>query len=287
MASPYSRPSPIRVKCVLNRRNAKTLNFKLVNGEIRPGNQEVTYLSALSTGGQVYVTQSSSDSAAFEEGVTYYIKNYTVSSRYGQQRLFMGPNTTTYKTAPLTLTFDAEKMAKDALIPPSVSVTGDEQDLFSRGCYLTLEGTVEHMQVPRMTTVRDTEVPILDLGIRSGSRVLEVSLWRDQALTKLQINDKINICHLRANAKASKFNSTAYTTVEVLEQGPVVENIVIIGLSEANGEVSLLAEDFSEYTACPELLEQSPEELLCQLPLHLEVVHDHRKIQKINYVDEL
>ncbi|XP_050957618.1 uncharacterized protein LOC127158581 [Labeo rohita] len=197
MASPYSRPSPIRVKCVLNRRNAKTLNFKLVNGEIRPGNQEVTYLSALST------------------GVTYYIKNYTVSSRYGQQRLFMGPNTTTYKTAPLTLTFDAEKMAKDALIPPSVSVTGDEQDLFSRGCYLTLEGTVEHMQVPRMTTVRDTEVPILDLGIRSGSRVLEVSLWRDQALTKLQINDKINICHLRANAKASKFNSTAYTTVEV------------------------------------------------------------------------
>ncbi|KAI2643007.1 Protein translocase subunit SecA [Labeo rohita] len=185
MASPYSRPSPIRVKCVLNRRNAKTLNFKLENGEIRPGNQEVTYLSALSTGGQVYVTQSSSDSAAFEEGVTY-----------GQERLFMGPNKTTYKTAPLTLTFDAEKMAKDALIPPSVSVTGDERDLFSRGGFSTLEGTVEHMQVPRMTTVRDTEVPILDLGIKSGSSILEVSLWRDQALTKLQINDKINICHL-------------------------------------------------------------------------------------------
>lgn len=93
----------------------------------------------------MYITQSSTDRAAFEEGVTYYIKNYNVSSRYGQERLFMGPNTTTYKSAPLTLTLDAEKMAKDALIPPSVSVTGDEQDLFSRGGYLSLKGTVEHV----------------------------------------------------------------------------------------------------------------------------------------------
>ncbi|KAM9495173.1 uncharacterized protein Hap1MRO34_015998 [Clarias gariepinus] len=124
-----------------------------------------------------------------------------------------------------------------------------------------------------MTTVRDTEVPILDLGIKSGSRILEVSLWRDQALTKLQLNDKMNIGHLRANAEAEKFNSMVYTTVEVLEQGPVVEDIVVIGLSEANGEVSLLAEDFSEYTACPELLEGSADELLCQLPLHLEVLN--------------
>ncbi|XP_042610675.1 uncharacterized protein LOC122144100 isoform X2 [Cyprinus carpio] len=213
----------------------KTLNFMQVDGEIRPGTQVITYLSALSTGGQVYVTQSSSDRAAFEEGVTYYIKNYTVSSRYGQERLFMGPNTTTYKTAPLTLSFDAEKMAKDALVPPSVSVTGEEQDLFSRGGHLTLEGTVEHMQVQRMTTVRDTEVPILDVGIKSGSRILEVSLWRDQALSKFKINDKVNICHLRASVKATKLNSTIHTTVEVLEQGPVVEDIVVIGLSEAKG----------------------------------------------------
>ncbi|KAM9435871.1 uncharacterized protein Hap1MRO34_001922 [Clarias gariepinus] len=226
MASPYSRPSPIRVKCVMNHRHVKTLNFQVVNGEIRLGNQNITYLSALSTGGKVYITQSSSDSAAFEEGVTYYVKNYTLSSRYGQERLFMGLNTRTYKTAPLTLTFDAEKMARDALIPPSVSVTGDDQDLFSKGGYLSLTGTVEHLQFPRMTTVRDTEVPILDLGIKSGSRILEVSLWRDQALTKLQLNDKINIGHLRANAKAEKFNSTVYTTVEVLEQGPVVEDIL-------------------------------------------------------------
>ncbi len=89
----------------------------------------------------MYITQSSTDRAAFEEGVTYYIKNYNVSSRYGQERLFMGPNTATYKSTPLTL--DAEKMAKDALIPPSVSVT--EQDLFSRGGYLSLKGTVEHV----------------------------------------------------------------------------------------------------------------------------------------------
>ncbi len=47
----------------------------------------------------------------------------------------------------------------------------------------------------------------------------------------------------------------------------MVEDIIVIGLSE--GEVA--------YTARPELLEGSPEELLCQLPLHLEVVHNQKK----------
>ncbi|KAK2915714.1 hypothetical protein Q8A67_000088 [Cirrhinus molitorella] len=144
MASPYSRPSPIRVKCVANRKNTKPLNFMFINGEIRSGTQEVTYHSALSTGEKVYITQSSSDRPSFEEGVTYYVKNFTMSARYGQER-FMGPNTPTFKSAPLPLTREAEKMAKDALTPPSVSVTGDELDLFSRGGYITVEGTVEHV----------------------------------------------------------------------------------------------------------------------------------------------
>ncbi len=59
---------------------------------------------------------------------------------------------------------------------------------------------------------------------------------------------------------------------------------MVIGLSEANGEFSLLTEDF---TAPPELLEGSVEEHLCQLLLHLEIIHNHIKIQKINYINKI
>ncbi|KAL1277348.1 hypothetical protein QQF64_024021 [Cirrhinus molitorella] len=56
------------------------------------------------------------------------------------------------------------------------------------------------------------------------------------------------------------------TVTQVLDQGPLLEEIIVIGLSEAKGVVSLLPEDFSEYSSPPELLEGSAEELLCQPP---------------------
>ncbi|ROL41036.1 hypothetical protein DPX16_22357 [Anabarilius grahami] len=65
-----------------------------------------------------------------------------------------------------------------------------------------------------MATVSDMEVPILDLAIQSGSKRLDVSLWRDQALNKIHLNDKLKITRLKGNSKSLKFNSTMYTTIE-------------------------------------------------------------------------
>lgn len=64
-----------------------------------------------------------------------------------------------------------------------------------------------------------SEIPILDLKLRCGASLLDVSLWRDEALTNLHEDDQLEISHLHASLDPKgngKFNSSAYTTIKVL-----------------------------------------------------------------------
>ncbi len=42
------------------------------------------------------------------------------------------------------------------------------------------------------------QVPILDLRIKSGSTVQDISLWRDEALSELYVGDMVELTHLKA-----------------------------------------------------------------------------------------
>lgn len=48
-------------------------------------------------------------------------------------------------TAPFELPKEAEKRAKDLLSPPTVLMTGEEDDLFTRGGYISLKGENERV----------------------------------------------------------------------------------------------------------------------------------------------
>ncbi len=41
--------------------------------------------------------------------------------------------------------------------------------------------------------VQEGRVPILDLRLRCGQKVLEVSLWRDEALSELYVGDEYSL----------------------------------------------------------------------------------------------
>ncbi len=41
--------------------------------------------------------------------------------------------------------------------------------------------------------VHEGRVPILDLRLRCGLKVLEVSLWRDEALSELYVGDEYSL----------------------------------------------------------------------------------------------
>lgn len=85
------------------------------------------------------------------------------------------------------------------------------KEKIKRHCTCTLQ-----MQKPRMTRL---EVPILDLQLRCGETLLEISLWRDQVLCELHEGDVVVLSHLHGsllpNGKA-KFQSSNYTSIKVL-----------------------------------------------------------------------
>ncbi len=75
--------------------------------------------------------------------MTYFLKNVTVSAKYGRQNLYFGWTSSKFRAAPLALSDAAEKAAKDILCPPSHPITEEEADIFSRGDYLSIQGQVE------------------------------------------------------------------------------------------------------------------------------------------------
>jgi len=88
------------------------------------------------------------------------------------------------------------------------------------------------LQVPRMTRVGDGEVPIRDLSLRCGQKLLDVSLWRDEALVELSLGDHVEISFLRATLRpAAKLNTSSYSAVEVHNRMP---NYSLIDLSASS-----------------------------------------------------
>ncbi|ROL55057.1 hypothetical protein DPX16_0649 [Anabarilius grahami] len=69
-----------------------------------------------------------------------------------------------------------------------------------------------------MTTLDTCEVPVLDLDLCCGSKTFSATLWRDEALVPLGIEDEVIFTHLRAPSAQMKFNSTSYTTIKHLRK---------------------------------------------------------------------
>jgi len=143
MATPYSQQTPLRLKCVGNRRSKKALTFVSYDNVIDVGAYKVTTLSVLTDGQTCYVTIKNGSDPEFEEGGSYVLKNFTLSKRYGRPCIFVNRATRKFKTSPLAITEVAEKAAMDVLCPPSPCVTGEEQQIFTRPGYLTLRGNIE------------------------------------------------------------------------------------------------------------------------------------------------
>ncbi|CAM4570275.1 unnamed protein product [Leuciscus chuanchicus] len=120
--------------------------------------------------------------------------NFSASISMLQMCLFVGPGTLKFKTVQQDITEEAENQAYHALCPSSPMMSGEEEDIFSKGGYLSLQGKIMELRGVKMTR---TNVPVLDIQLQCGGKVFEVSLWRDEALTDIYVGDEVLITHLR------------------------------------------------------------------------------------------
>ncbi|XDV25583.1 hypothetical protein PO909_029480 [Leuciscus waleckii] len=69
-----------------------------------------------------------------------------------------------------------------------------------------------------MAEIQGSPVPVLDLSLRCGQKLLDVSLWREEALCELYLGDEVELTHLKVfvwDSGNGKMNSSNYTTVKV------------------------------------------------------------------------
>lgn len=145
MASPTSPPAFLRCKCVDTRLNRRALTYCTKGKKIEVAKVKTEMVCALTDGTTVYLNKKDGLTPEFEDGVSYILQNYTLSNTYGQMYLFVGPGMMKFKTVAQDISEEAQKAAKEALCPPSPSMSGEEGDIFSRGGYLSLQGQIKEV----------------------------------------------------------------------------------------------------------------------------------------------
>ncbi|ROL52064.1 hypothetical protein DPX16_0275 [Anabarilius grahami] len=242
-------------------------------------------MCSLTDGNNVYITIKNGSDFEFEEGGSYVVKNYTLSQKYGRPCLFITRETRKFRTAPLAVAELAEKAAKEALYPPSQCMTGEEEDIFTNTGHLSLKGKIEKVQVARMTRA---QTPILDLSLRCGAKLHEVSLWRDEALVVFYVGDQVELTHLKSNIRPNgkgKFDSSNYTRVKIVERQIDEAELLIIGVSEDENKLILLDNELEEYNLPSHFYSGSVNDLLEQLPIKMKVQHINRHVLNIQSLE--
>ncbi len=143
MAHPYTTPQKLTLKCVRTRLIEKAGSFVRRGFKIAISTQHTSTICALTDGNRAILHKKNGSYPEFEEGASYILKNCTLSDRHGRLYLLVGRSTLKFRTGPLNISEEAERAAVDAIHPPSYSATGEEEDLFSRSGYLSLQGKVE------------------------------------------------------------------------------------------------------------------------------------------------
>ncbi len=143
MAHPYTTPQKLTLKCVRTGLIEKAGSFVRRGFKIAISTQHTSTVCALTDGSRTILHKKNSSYPEFEEGASYILKNCTLSDRHGRLYLLVGRSTIKFRTGPLNISEEAERSAVDAIHPPSHSATGEEEDLFSRSGYLSLQGKVE------------------------------------------------------------------------------------------------------------------------------------------------
>ncbi|XP_077098077.1 uncharacterized protein LOC143749483 [Siphateles boraxobius] len=112
------------------------------------------------------------------------------------------------------------------------------------------------IQALRMAEVQGSPVPVLDLSIRCGQKLLEVSLWREEALCELYLGDEVELTHLKVfiwDSGHGKMTSSNYTTVKTAERKVETVEMQVIGVSEGDGSLTLLCVDFTDFSVPTDL----------------------------------
>lgn len=107
--NPCSKPQKLAIKCVQTCLNEKAVSFVSKGSKIEIATNNTSSVCALTDG-----SKKNGPTPEFE-GASYILKNCTLSNKHGQHYLLLGRTSMKFRTAPLSVSEEAERAALDAL----------------------------------------------------------------------------------------------------------------------------------------------------------------------------
>ncbi|XP_036418808.1 uncharacterized protein LOC118802394 [Colossoma macropomum] len=193
----------------------RALSYEVVDGTIAVQSSRPTANCALCDGEQFAVAHlKGEDCDRLEAGQSYYLKNYTLTEKYGQAKLFFMPSTTVFKAGEVRVSSDLEMNCNRAVHPPSQEYKYDMGRIEE---YSTLQGKIDQMTTTRLQNASNGAVPIRPIVLLASDKHFDVILWREAALSDISLSQTVTITHLRKGKEELKFNSSSYTVVTFLK----------------------------------------------------------------------
>ncbi|KAM9752955.1 uncharacterized protein ACNS7B_009247 [Menidia menidia] len=181
-----------------------------------------------------------------------------------QKRSNLLRDTQFLRTSPVAVSEELAGEVLSALFPPS-SLTNIGQVRGKRGL-VTVEGQVVEISAVKKISVGREQVPKRTVRLQEGDDQIEVALWREAAVHKVDLGAQVRLSHLCFGSAAfvDQLQSTAFTAVEI--QANVVKqlsSVEVLGVleSEEEGRLYLVLEDDVQYKVEASLWEPFEEEL--------------------------
>ncbi|XP_076850599.1 uncharacterized protein LOC143508708 [Brachyhypopomus gauderio] len=280
ISGPYSRPAPIKVKCVAKHTGQRGETYEVVDGVVAIKTSKMVATCALCDGKHFVVAHLKNDDChRIDDNRSYYIKGYNVSEKYGTCKMFFNPSTVVFSTTEVTVSPDLERLCHHAVCPPSPAYQeGNKAD------YCTLSGVVASLSTTKLQSTKDGGVPLREIELSAGRDVFRVSLWRDVALEDISLSATIEISHVsvKRNNQAVTFSSTTYTTIKKSEIVPTAEEVEVVGICPTPTDIKILTSSMEEFSIPPHVWSGDTDRLILNLPLTMLIKHNEGVIISVD-----
>ncbi|KAM9699313.1 uncharacterized protein ACNS7B_003453 [Menidia menidia] len=262
---PYFRPPPLKIRVLAAREQTRVLSWEFGETTATPKAVKLNKVLAISDGQHfVKVTVFEEFSSKIKPDASYLMRGYSLRGQSPPYALLVTRDTQFLRTSPVAVSEELAGEALSALFPPS-SLTNIGQVRGKRGL-LTVEGQAVEISAVKKILVGREQVPKRTVRLQEGDHQIEVALWREAAVHKVELGAQVRLSHLRFGSAAfvDQLQSTVFTAVEI--QANVTKHlscVEVLGVleSEEEGRLYLVLDDDVQYKVESSLWEPLEEEL--------------------------
>ncbi|KAM4548236.1 uncharacterized protein PAE49_016585 [Odontesthes bonariensis] len=285
---PHFKAPTLKVQVICSRVHARVVAWDFSEVSATPRCTKMNKSVVISDGHSVTtLTLLEEFSSKVDDGKGYLLRGYTLKGVSPPRCIWVGRETQFFRSSPIEVS-DELKSRAQALLFPESTVTALEKIHQAKGL-ITVVGQVTELSAIKKIIMGREQVPMRTLQLQEGAAKVDVALWREVAISKLEVGATLKISHLKKGKSVyeDQLNSTNYSVVEMLSASPTSAlAIEVLGVieGEMEGMVDLILGDDSQVSLSGALWEPM-EELLAKGRLFVDLQMRGKTVEVIKVVE--